>query len=147
MGNLISGYHWNDPSLVHFKNKWWLFVSTSPASDHVNIYYANNLQGPWTPHALNPVVKKNKHHSRGGGRIFFYEGSLFRLAQDVKPSYGKQVIAFKILDLSENTYSETIVKAPVVTMSGSGWNAAGMHNVDPLLVNGQWMAAVDGRRR
>ena len=43
IGNLISGYHFIDPSIVYYKNIWWLFVATVPDDGVINLYYSDNL--------------------------------------------------------------------------------------------------------
>lgn len=143
--NLISGYSFVDPAIFRFNNKWWMFVTTQ-FSNILNIYYADDLMGKWTSHPMNPVVKFNANISRPGGKVIIYKGKPYRFAQDCDPYYGIQVFAFEITELTEKTYSEKIVsKKPIVTKSGSGWNAAGMHHVDLHKIGKKWIAVVDGR--
>jgi len=147
VGKLLSGYSYIDPSVFQHNDMWWLFVTTIN-DDILNLYYANELLGEWKPHPMNPIVKFDKHIARPGGRVITHDGRLYRLAQDDYPRYGNQVFAFEITELTETTYSEKIVsEVPVVTMTGNGWNAAGMHHVDLHLIDGKWIAAVDGRDR
>lgn len=142
--NLINNHQYVDPAIFRHKDKWWLFCSES-TNDTLHLYYASDLLGNWTPHSKNPIVKSNKHIARPGGRVFTYNDHLYRLTQDDEPTYGIQVFALEITDLSETSYEERLVKNPIVAMSGSGWNAGGMHTVDPHFVQDRWMAAVDGR--
>jgi hypothetical protein len=143
--NLISGYSFVDPAIFHYNNKWWLFVTTK-FSNILNLYYANSLEGEWKPHPMNPIIKFNAHISRPGGRVIIYNNKPYRFTQDCAPSYGMRVFAFEITELSETKYSEKPVSSkPVVTGSGKGWNAAGMHHVDPHKIGDKWVAAVDGR--
>ena len=70
---------------------------------------------------------------------------LYRLAQDCYPTYGSQVSAFEVTEISKTSYAEKIVEGPLVKASGKGWNAQGMHHVDAFeLSSGSWIAAVDG---
>jgi len=145
--NLISGYSFVDPAILRYNNTWWLFVTT-PFSNILNIYYADDLMGTWTSHPMNPVIKFNAHISRPGGKVIIYKGKPYRFTQDCDPSYGLQVFAFEITELTKTTYSEKIVsEKPLLTKSGSGWNAAGMHQVDLHKLNKKWIAVVDGRDR
>ena len=98
---------------------------------------------------MNPVVKFNKHRARPAGRVLVHDGRIYRFAQDDAPSYGIQVFAFEIVELSEGSYAERLVsEQPVITRTGRGWNAAGMHHMDvQQLEGGGWIAAVDGRDR
>jgi hypothetical protein len=147
VGSLLKGYRFVDPSIFRYDDKWWLFVST-PESDTLNLYYSSDLLNGWVPHPMNPIVKLDRNFARPGGRVLIYEGRPIRLTQDDDPTYGIQVFAFEITELSEESYAEKLVsEKPVVAMAGSGWNAAGMHHVDARKVDDGWMAAVDGRDR
>ena len=147
VGNLLTGYRYIDPSIFRHNDKWWLFVTT-PYNDVLNLYYSSNLLGEWKPHPMNPIVKFDKNVARPGGRVITDNGQLYRLTQDDDPSYGIQVFAFEITELSEKSYAEKIVSEnPVVTMSGKGWNAAGMHHVDLHKIGNKWIATVDGRSK
>lgn len=144
---LISGYSFVDPAIFRYNNKWWMFVTTQ-FSNILNIYYADDLMGKWEPHPMNPVIKFNAHISRAGGRVIIYNGKPYRFTQDCDPSYGLQVFAFEITELTETKYSEKMVsEKPILTKSGKGWNAAGMHHVDLHKIGDKWIAAVDGRDR
>jgi len=145
IGNLLSGYNYNDPSIFRYKNKWWMFVGIA-GIDVLNLYYSENLLTGWVPHPHNPILKYNKKFSRPGGRVVVNNDKLYRLTQDDDSGYGIQVFAFEITKLSEELYEEKMAsKTPIVTKSGIGWNAAGMHHVDPHKVGNEWISVVDGR--
>ena len=145
--NLLSGYSFVDPSIFYYNNKWWLFITTQ-FSNILNIYYAEDLMGEWKAHPMNPVVKFNAHISRPGGKVIIYKGKPYRFTQDCEPYYGIQIFAFEITELTEKTYSEKIVsEKPILTKSGKGWNAAGMHHIDVHKADNKWIAVVDGRDR
>ncbi len=147
VGNLLTGYRYVDPSIFRYNDKWWLFVTT-PSNDILNLYYSSNLLGEWKPHPMNPIVKFDKNIARPGGRVITHNDRLYRLTQDDYPSYGIQVFAFEITELTEKSYVEKIVsEKPVVNMTGKGWNAAGMHHVDLHKIGDKWMAIVDGKNR
>jgi hypothetical protein len=142
---IFHGEHYVDPTVFRYDNTWWMFY-TNPTNDALNLYYADELTGDWKPHPLNPIVKLNKHIARPGGRVLVHDGHLYRFTQDTEPIYGIQVFAFEIEKLSKTAYKERIVsEKPVIMKSGEGWNAYGMHHVDPHFIQGQWIAAVDGR--
>jgi len=146
VGNLLSGYNFKDPSIFQYNKKWWLFVAANE-SDVLNLYYAHDLLGEWKPHPMNPIVKFNNKIARPGGRVIVDNGRLYRFTQDDSSGYGTRVFAFEITELSEKSYREKLVEKPVVNMTGYGWNAAGMHNVDLHKIGSRWMAVVDGRNR
>ncbi len=147
VGNLLGGYRYVDPTVFRHSDKWWMFVCTGHNSI-LNLYYSDDLFEGWRPHPMNPIVKSNRHTSRPAGRVVAHEGRLYRLAQDTHPSYGIQVFAFEITDLSETSYAERpAAEKPIVGKTGVGWNAAGMHHADLHQTESGWVAAVDGRYR
>jgi hypothetical protein len=147
VGNLLSGYRYVDPSLFHYKNEWWMFVSTVDGGV-LNLYYSKSLLSGWRPHPMNPIVKLDKRFSRSGGRVIVYNDKLYRLTQDDDSSYGIRVFAFEITELSEKSYAEKLAsKRPVITKTGIGWNAAGMHHADLHKIKNGWIAVVDGRNK
>jgi hypothetical protein len=144
IGNLLSGYPYTDPSIFRYKDKWWMFVS-STENNVLNLYYSENLSNGWIAHPMNPIVNLNKTISRPGGRVFVYNDKLYRLTQNDYPYYGIQVFAVEITKLSEEFYEEeTTSKIPIVSKTGNGWNGAGMHNVDLHKVKNKWISPVDG---
>ena len=149
LGNLLSGYSTVDPSIFRYDNKWWMFVSAGE-NNVLNLYFSEDLLTGWKPHPMNPIVKFDSHISRPGGRVIVDNEKLYRLTQDDEPTYGLQVFAFEITELSEKSYKEKLVsKTPIVTKSGKygEWNARGMHQVDVHKLNNEWIAVVDGRNR
>ncbi|MCK5235673.1 MAG: hypothetical protein KAR06_01710, partial [Deltaproteobacteria bacterium] len=147
LDNLLFGYRYVDPTIFRYEDKWWMFVSTEE-SNVLNLYYSKELLTGWRPHPMNPVVKFDKNFSRPGGRVIVYEDKLYRLTQDDDPSYGVQVFAFEITKLSETSYEDKLAsKTPIVTKTGIGWNAAGMHHVDLHKIENKWISAVDGRSK
>lgn len=140
-----------DPSILHFNNKWWLFaVDLSSDESDLNLFYTENFKDPWRIHPKSPIVKGNKSLARPGGRIVKSEDNkIIRYAQDNRISYGKEIKALEIIILTDEDYAEKeIICHPVLGPSGKGWNANGMHNVDPHYINNnQWIACVDGRRK
>jgi hypothetical protein len=143
-----NGHRYVDASIFRFQEKWWLFTETNPAlkADTLRLYYADDLMGPWLEHPKSPVIEGNAHVARPAGRVLVLNDKIIRFAQDCYPQYGYQVRAFEISGLSTTTYQEREVQdKAILTASGSGWNADGMHHVDPCLTDDRgWVAAVDG---
>jgi hypothetical protein len=134
-----------DSSIVQYANRWWLFASNLE-NDALHLFHADDLMGSWSEHAQSPIIKGNSHIARPGGRVLVLDGRIFRYAQDDKPTYGNQVHAFEITELTQACYREKEV-APnaVLKASGTGWNAHGMHNIDAHpMGDGTWIACVDG---
>lgn len=146
-GTLLTGNAFADSSIVQRDDRWFLFTETRPyVNDTLGLYYADRLAGPWHEHPKSPIVANDPHISRPAGRVVTANDKLFRYAQDDSPSYGIQVFAFEITELTTTTYQEhPVSKSPIVAPAGDGWNAKGMHHVDAhQLDENAWIACVDG---
>ncbi len=146
VANVLAG-EYADPSLFRADGKWWMLVCSTPwQHDTLCLYYADTLLGPWRAHAQNPLIQGDAHRARPGGRVMVLGDRIIRYAQDDAPFYGKQVRAFEITELTTTRYTETEVpESPVLQPSGAGWNAKGMHHVDPhRLAEAYWLSRVDG---
>jgi hypothetical protein len=149
VGILKSGEHFADASLFRYHSKWWLFTETNPEmrNDTLRLFHAPELIGPWIEHPDSPIIEGNPHIARPAGRVIVVDDKVIRYTQDCHPAYGTQVRGFEINELTTRTYREQKVDQThlVLTPSGIGWNASGMHHIDPhLMDDGRWIAAVDG---
>lgn len=147
VGSLVEGTC-ADPSIFYFDDKWWMFACSTPYQhDTLRLYFADELSGRWREHPVNPIVRGSKRNARPAGRVLTLDGKIIRFSQDCVPSYGTQVRAFEIQELTTRSYVEEEVRcSPVLTASGDGWNAAGMHHVDAhVCEDHSWIACVDGR--
>jgi len=144
---LLEGQY-RDPSIFRFNGKWWLFACTTSYNDTLRLYYANRLEGPWIEHPKSPIIEGDANISRPGGRVLVFDGRIVRYTQDDHPTYGNQVRAFEITELSTTTYREVgLSENPIVKATGTGWNGNKMHHIDAHQVEEKkWMAAVDGQR-
>jgi hypothetical protein len=135
-----------DASVFFYSNQWWMFTSNPARNNRLNLYYAEELYGPWLGHLQNPIISNNKHIARPGGRVTFFDGKIIRFAQDDWLIYGNKVRAFEVTGLTTTEYRERLIrKEPVISGTGRGWNRMGMHHIDPLQIgNDLWIAAVDG---
>jgi len=145
---LIYGQH-VDPTIVRFEDQWWMFTggsSTPQGHDTLRLHHAPDLMGPWVEHPKSPLVQFNAHIARPGGRAIVWNGNVIRFTQDCDPTYGNRLRAFQVTTLSEHDYAEReLPMAPELKASGTGWNAAGMHTIDPhQLAEDNWIACVDG---
>lgn len=75
------------------------------AQDNLNLVYAAALEGPWQPHALNPV-RRGAESSRNAGPVFAVDGRLFRPAQDCSQVYGGSIRIMEIAALTPKSYQE-----------------------------------------
>jgi hypothetical protein len=144
VGDIVSGPH-KDPSILRYKDRWWLFTCTGQ-NENMNIFYANKLSGPWAAHAENPVIQDNRSIARPGGRIQMIDGDPVRFAQDCLDRYGHKVLAFRIEELTPSVYRETsLPENPILEPDGHGWNARRMHHLDLHQIDsGKWIGFTDG---
>lgn len=146
---LLTG-NYADPSILYYDGLWWLFAEANPkGEDILRLYYAQDLMGPWVEHPKSPVIDGDPNIARPGGRVIVFDGRIIRYTQDDYPTYGNQVRAFEITELSTTRYKEKYAPGnPILKGSGKGWNSIKMHNIDPHRVEkDKWIACVDGYRK
>lgn len=113
---------------LHFDpeaGRWWMFSAVAEAGgsshDTLSIFWSDRLDGPWRPHAANPV-KLDASSSRPAGALLPWSGRLFRPAQDCAATYGGGLTWCEIRDLTPLTFREEAVAAH---RPGHGWD--GLH--------------------
>ena len=96
-----------DPTVFRHEDHWWL-LGTDRA-DHPNLklfaYFAERLEGPWQPHALNPLTC-DITGSRPAGPPFRLGGRLYRPAQDCSRTYGGAVVVNELEVLTPTAFRE-----------------------------------------
>lgn len=142
-GTLLSGAY-ADATIAHVDGRWWLFAQRG--LDELRLFSAEALAGPWTEHPRSPIRAGNRRVTRPAGRLVSAGGRLIRFAQDSWPNYGSRVRALQIDTLTPSDYAEhEVPESPILEATHTGWNALGMHHVDPHEMGpGSWIAAVDG---
>jgi len=100
-----------DATLLFHNNTWWLFATVveSPGAstwDEVFLFYADSpTSSSWTSHPKNPIVS-DVQNARPAGKIFTYNGDLYRPAQNSSKRYGYGMNINKILNLTKTEYKE-----------------------------------------
>jgi hypothetical protein len=145
--DLTSGLY-SDPTLFRHDSKWWMFAGSNPyGSNTVNLFYADTLEGPYIEHPQSPIIENNNRMARPAGRIN-QENGLVRLCQSSYPSYGSEVRAFEITELTTEKYSEKeLEESPILKRNSEikQWNSKGMHHLDAHQIGpNKWIACVDG---
>jgi hypothetical protein len=142
--SLVNDVAYSDPSIVRYQDRWWIFAS--PTDDVLRLFSAPDLFGRWTEHPRSPLISGDSRIARPGGRVIEFNGGLLRYAQDDSSAYGYGVRAFAITEMTSSSYKEKEVEGnPIIKASGNGWNAKGMHTIDPhQLEANKWIACVDG---
>ena len=145
VADLVTGRAFADPTLFRWDDRWWMFVGNG-ASDTCWLYSSRRLDSEWVEHPMSPIVVDNRGLARPAGRAVILSGDrLYRLAQNSTVNYGRAVRAFQVDVLTTETYAEhEIPESPLVEASGDGWNADGMHQLDPWWNGDHWLAATDG---
>jgi hypothetical protein len=139
---------WVDSSIFFFGGRWWVFTNpVAPANQILELFYADDISGPWRRHAMSPLIINNNRIARGGGRVILLGNKPIRFAQDCDPFYGTAVRAFEISVLTTSNYVERELEfSPILSAGNELWRQQGMHHIDPHFVDGRWLASVDGWR-
>lgn len=144
-----------DTSLVHYNGYYWLFTSdfsrlSIEKNAELEIWFSNSPLGPWKEHRKNPIYRADKSlGARNGGRLFVYEGSLYRPGQDCSGTYGRRLQVYRVENLTKEEYKEVPVSLSIgQTKKGrNSWNGVRHHHLDPQrLPSGSWVAVMDGDR-
>lgn len=139
-----------DATLFRHDGRWWMLgTDRRRGPRHVLLaWHADDLTGPWRPHAANPV-KIDIHAARPAGPPFRAGGELYRPAQDGAGRYGAAVALNRILELTPRVFREETVRrlAPGDAAYPSGFHTlagAGSHltlvdgNRTPLALSALW---------
>jgi len=110
-GTLLDGLAALDPTVFEAFGAWWLLHSLDEGAGPWSLYVwrADHFRGPWTPHPANPV-KIDVTSARPAGRPFWFEGRLYRPAQDCRRSYGGALVIHRIEELSLERFEEVPVR-------------------------------------
>ena len=105
--------------------------------DNLNLLYASSLEGPWSKHVNNPVIK-GLEGSRCGGTPFCIGNKIYRPAQDCSERYGKSLRIMEIVECSPTAYKE---KEAAIILPNDTNNPDGIHTLsawgDKCLVDGK----------
>lgn len=107
---LLEGFAGADSTVIRYRERWWMFTCNHADQDEAKLYifHAPELQGPWTPHALNPV-KCDLRSSRPAGTPFIAEdGTLYRPAQDCSRVYGGALVINRVSRLTPDEFQEEV---------------------------------------
>jgi len=108
-GTLMAGATATNTTLCEVDGLWWMFTSLSeegtPDAGSLYLFHADSPLGPWKPHRRNPV-KSDVRSGRTAGRVFVFEGGLYRPAQDGSGPDGSAVVIQRVDALSPFDYRE-----------------------------------------
>jgi hypothetical protein len=128
----------------------WYAIAFDATNVNTRLYYCATLTGTWAEHPSSPILT-GAVHSRPGGRPIIRPGTgVDILLQDGAAYYGKSDRIFRLTDLTTTTCTATeLATSPILTLSGSGWNGAGMHHLDRVsptisIVDGVDITGING---
>ncbi|GEM_PF-400414 len=140
---LLGGAGFVDSTIFYYNDTWWLF--TESENDYsLYLYFSDTPLGDWVEHPRNPIISHDANISRPGGNIIVDNGRIFRYAQDCYPTYGNQVWAFEITELTRNAYTEKRIGTTPLLKGYDSWNIIGMHHISICKIENKWIASVDG---
>ena len=101
-----------DATLAEIDGTWWMFASIAEHSipDELFLFFADTPLGPWTAHPRNPV-KSDVRGSRPAGKLFDWNGSVYRPAQDSSGRYGYAMSINRITKLDREGFREEQVSS------------------------------------
>jgi hypothetical protein len=107
---LLDGVAAADATVFRYEDRWWMLLTDAdgPKNGSLSAWYADNLTGPWTPHANNPI-KSDVRSSRPAGPPFEHDGRLYRPAQDCSLTYGWRLALNRIVRLTPTEFAEELV--------------------------------------
>lgn len=110
VATLLEGVPACDTTVFSWEGRYWLFATRADQGANTRLYawYADDLLGPWTPHAMQPL-KADVSSSRPAGAVFRRGDALIRPAQDCSSTYGRRVVLNRIDELTPTTFSEHVV--------------------------------------
>ena len=118
-----------DATLFEHGGLLWLFatVPTPGGSDwdELSAWHAPALDGPWTPHKLNPI-KSDCRSARPGGRPLRLGGRLLRPAQRCERFYGEALVWLEVTRLTSDSFEEV----EIAEWRAAGPGLTGPHNAD-----------------
>lgn len=139
---LMDGVYAVDATLADVNGSWWMFVNMAVEgavnTDELHIFQAPTPFGPWRAHRRNPV-KSDGRCARPAGRLFHWNGDLYRPSQDCSGRYGSAIVINKVGQLTECEYRETGVSriepkwAPNLLATHTINSTAGLTVVDALV--------------
>lgn len=113
-----------DASVVRHLGRWWMFYSLDGpdlrAMRELHVAVADRLEGPWLPHALNPV-RNDIRAGRPGGQPVLVNNEVYLPVQDCAATYGAAVHLLRLDTLTDRT-----------------WRAEGVRTVRPQDIPGGW---------
>ncbi len=126
--HLFSDLPLLDSTFIEWGGLWWMFASINGRSvnTELHLFYAQQFDGPWHGHHLNPV-KCDIRSARPAGTLFVHGNCLYRPAQDCSREYGGRILIQRIDRLDSDRFSETTIA--VCEPDPAGRYPSGLHTL------------------
>jgi hypothetical protein len=127
---LLADIQAGDATVTWHAGSFWMFTATRDEagswSDTLSIFTAPRLQGPWRPHAANPVLI-DQTAARPAGAMVWRHGTLWRPVQDCSAGYGTGVGLAEVTRLDHGGFSQ---KVHTVLRPDSSWPGRRLHTLN-----------------
>ena len=108
---LLSDLELADATITQHNGRYYLFGAwrdgTGGYSDALAIFHAQDLMGPWLPHASNPVLV-DRASTRPAGNFVIMEDRLWRPVQDCAKGYGCGLGLAEIIELTPTSFKQIV---------------------------------------
>lgn len=135
---------YSDSSVFKYEGKYFLMTTLCiNRENQLHLYVSNDLKGPYTKHPMSPVCTGQKF-GRNAGCLFCVNGKVFRVAQDCTNRYGDNVHLFEVIDISDSSYDEKLVKEYLYDTSCPFYKEGG-HHFNVAQFAGKTIVATDAK--
>jgi len=130
-----------DPSLV-IRNDG-LYILGTTRQYELKLFHSPSLHQTFRDTGVS--ITKDKAISRNAGAPILIDGRLFRFAQNCQTTYGENINVLELTDLTESSYSETLVIRDLFKRKPK-WMALGHHHISVAPTGNEFFVAIDGMR-
>lgn len=136
---------YSDSSILSKDDVIYLFttVCRRGGANSLQLYYADDLLGPYREHCKSPVVVSSKH-GRNAGSLILHEGEIYRPAQDCVRRYGDNVHLWKVTRLTPSEYREELFKESIYDARIPFYREGG-HQLNVARFKGRYIVATDAK--
>lgn|SRR5574344_21183 len=136
-------YNLCDSHIYKKDNVYYLFSSYWQNWKYkLNLYYSDDLlNGEFKLHPMSPICVDNEY-GRCGGSVLSVNGNDYRISQKCVNSYGENLSAIKINEISKETYKETVAEHDIIDRDNPIFKG-GSHQLSIVKFNGKYVYTVD----
>jgi hypothetical protein len=134
-----------DATLFQHCGLWWVAFSPPGRASirELRLNYAEKLEGPWLPHALNPVLVDYARARPGGQAFTTADGRLILPCQDCRATYGGALVLSNVTSLTPDRFTS----AAIARLTPQLWPGAYQGGLHHLSAAGPSHSLIDVKRR